>query len=274
MSEYGKSGGEGAGKPLAGRRIIVTRSLSRLDELAALLKEAGAEMLPLPTIRIAPPDDAAPLAEAVDNAEKYDWIFFTSSNAVDAFMNRFVAARHEESLNSILRVAAVGAATAEALAEYSVHVDFQPQIFTGEALATSFAESGEIRGKKILLPRSDIAPPAIIEILHSYGAGTKEVTAYRTVPETKHGEEYNRLFAEESADMITFTSSSTVHNLMALLTPPAAVFLREKLPSASIGPVTSKTLGEYGITPAVEPKEHTAKGMIEAIIAYYKAREG
>ena len=237
--------------------------------MVALLEEAGAIALALPTIRIEPPGDTAPLTAAIAAIDRYDWVIFTSMNAVEAFMKRFLEDRPDANLNAFARVAAVGKSTTDALAEYSVTVDFQPEKFTAEVLAERLTACETLLNKKILLPRSDIAPRTIVELLRSNGAETDELIAYRTVPEEMHRGEYNRLFEGEAVDMITFTSSSTVENLVPLLSEKALAFFRQKLASASIGPMTSRTLREYGVTPAVEPAEHTVEGMVEAIAGYY-----
>ncbi len=255
--------------PLAGRHIIVTRSRTQAASMVSLLERAGAEVLALPTIRIESPGDPAPLLSAIEKIAGYDWILFTSTNAVEAFMRLFSGERPGERLNSFTRIAAVGKATADSLAEFSVSIDFRPEKFTGEALAENLMTGEALRGRRILLPRSDIAPKTVIELLRSRGAVTDEVVAYHTLPEEKHRTEYNRLFEEESIDMITFTSSSTAENLIPLLSVKSLSFFREKLLSASIGPVTTKTLLKFGVTPAVEPEEHTVEGLVEAVIAYY-----
>jgi len=247
-------------RPLFGNRIIVTRTRKQAGALSSQLQELGADVLELPTIRIEPPKDPKELAEAVVYAHTYDWIVFTSPNGVDAFFEKFYSVYSDAREIGGVRIAAIGPATAARVAAYRFKVDLQPKEYVAEAIIKAFKEDGCIENLKMLLARADIARDMLPKELEKLGAIVDEAVVYQTVPETEDPTGAIARFQESGADILTFTSSSTVDNFMALKLPlPAHIKI------ASIGPVTSKTIREHGLEVAVEAKQHDIPGLINAI---------
>lgn len=257
---------------IEGKRIVNTRSLHQAQELTNLLRDAGAIVLALPTIRIGPPEDFTSLDNAIDRLNFYDWIIFSSVNTVVYFLKRLgEKEKHIENLWT-LKIGAVGSSTRIKLEEASIKVNFQPKSFTTEALTDSLAMVENLQGKRILLPRSDIAPKSFVSALKEQGAVVDEVITYRTEPEIKYKDDYFNYLQNGEIDMIIFTSSSTFENLINLLGQKNFEKFRNRFCCASIGPSTSKTMNKYNAIPDVEAEEHTIEGLVKAIIKYYKEK--
>ena len=255
-------------RPLFGRRIVVTRARAQASALAAGLERLGAEVIELPTIRIAPPDDPAPLERAVRELASFDWIVFTSVNGVDAFCAALHGAGLDARALAPNRLCAIGPATAERLGRFGLRPDACPAKYTSAQIVETLVEAEDLAGKRILCPRADIAPPDLPEALSARGAVVRSVTAYRTVPEDSDANRWAEIISDGPVDWITFTSSSTVKNFFSTV-PPEGLRARPAR-IASIGPVTSATVEEFGFAPEVEADDHTIPGLIEAILA----REG
>jgi uroporphyrinogen III methyltransferase/synthase len=248
------------GGPLSGKRIVVTRTRSQAGALSEQLRELGADVIELPTIRIEPPTDLRAFAELVQDAHAYDWIVFTSPNGVTAFFELFYKLYDDAREIGGARIAAIGPATAQRLKEFHMHVDLQPDEFVAESLAREFRKQGDIENLRILLARAEKARDLLPRELSALGAIVDEGFAYRTVPETRDDIGAQRRLIEEGADLITFTSSSTVENFLALGLPWPS-----NMQVASIGPVTSKTARERGLEVAIEARRHDLPGLVEAI---------
>lgn len=252
-------------RPLAGKRIVVTRTRTQAGQLSSRLRDLGADVLELPTIRIEPPGDLRAFAELVQDAHSYDWIVFTSVNGVNAFFDLFYKLYNDAREIGGTRIAAIGAATAARLRDFHLHVDLQPEEFVAESVAKAFQEQGGIENLKILIARAEQARDVLPKRLSALGAIVDEGFAYRTVPETRDETGARRRLAEEGADLITFTSSSTVENFLALALPwPRGMEV------GSIGPVTSKTARERGLEVAFEARRHDVPGLVEAIRKFYR----
>ncbi len=255
-------------RPLSGRRIVVTRTRAQAGELSARLHSLGADVLELPTIRIEPPTDLRAFAELVQDAHTYDWIVFTSPNGVNAFFEIFYKLYDDAREIGGAKIAAIGSATAERLKHFRMHVDLQPEEFVAEALAREFQKLGGIENLRILVARAEKARDVLPKELAAQGAIVDEGFAYRTEPETRDDSGARRRLLEEGADLVTFTSSSTVENFLALGLPwPKGMKI------ASIGPVTSKTAREHGLKVDVEAKRHDIPGLVDAIKKFYGAKE-
>jgi uroporphyrinogen III methyltransferase/synthase len=263
-------------RPLFGRRIVVTRSKEQAGELVDLLEERGAEAIQAPTIRIAPPEDTEPLDRACAGAGEYDWIIFTSANAVDSFMRRLLAGFDIRDLKGV-RIGAVGASTAERIAGYGVRVDLTPEEFRAERVAEALAAMGGIQGKRFLLPRADIALDVLSEQLRDAGGKVTEVVAYRTLlagGERDGDHDVYRMLLERQIDAVTFTSASTVKNFAKILGEEQAVDLLSATVVASIGPVTAEAAQQLGINTTVMPSNYTIKGLVDALVEHFTARAG
>lgn len=255
-------------RPLFGKRIVVTRTRKQAGSLSAGLRALGADVFELPTIRIDPPKDLFAFAELVRDAHSYEWIVFTSPNGVTAFFDVFFKIYPD--LRSIggAKIAAIGPATAAKVSEYRLAVDLQPAEFVAEAVVAEFKKLGTIENQTILLARAEQARDVLPQELAKLGAIVDEGIAYRTVPETEDLSGALARFRSEGADLITFTSSSTVENFLALKIP-----LPANLHTASIGPITSATMRENGMRVDVEAGQYDIPGLIAAVRGFYLGKE-
>jgi uroporphyrinogen III methyltransferase/synthase len=252
-------------RPLFRRRVVVTRSRKQASVLSARLAELGAEVIELPTIRIEPTLDKT-LRETIQDIGSYDWVVFTSPNGVEHFFEKFFQEYDDIRALGQVRVAAIGPATAEKVRELRLKVDLQPKDAVSEAVLEEFKGIGSIENLKFLLPRADIATDTLPAGLNALGAIVDEVEAYRTVIETDDPTGARARLLKEGADVITFTSSSTVENFCKLLDAPQLLAAFPALKIASIGPVTSTTAKKLDLPVAIEAKEHTIPGLVEAIL--------
>lgn len=254
-------------RPLLGKRIVVTRTRTQAGALTEQLGALGADVLELPTIRIEPPTDLRGFAELVQDAHAYDWIVFTSPNGVNAFFDLFYKLFHDAREIGGAKIAAIGPATAQRIKDFHLHVDLQPEQFVAEALVREFKKQGGVENLRILLARAEKARDVLPKELSAMGAIVDEGFAYRTVPETRDDNGARNRLLEEGADLITFTSSSTVENYMALnLACPSGMRV------ASIGPVTSKTARDLGLTVDIEARRHDIPGLVDAVRKHFGAQ--
>ncbi len=253
-------------RPLFGRRIVVTRTRKQAGALSGGLRCLGADVFELPTIRIEPPKDLLEFGQLVQDAHQYDWLVFTSPNGVNAFFEKFYKIFKDAREIGGVRIAAIGPATAARVREFHLSVDLQPEEYVAEAVVKAFQKDGSIEHLRILLARAEQARDVLPKELAKLGAIVDEAVAYRTVPETEDASGGLARFRAEGADMITFTSSSTVENFLALKLP-----LPPGLRTASIGPVTSKTMREHGLKVDLEARKYDIPGLTEAIREFYGA---
>ena len=251
-------------QPLSGKRIVVTRTRKQAGDLSHKLRRLGADVLELPTIRIEPPTDLREFAELVRDAHGYDWIIFTSPNGVEAFFEMFFKLYDDAREIGAPKIAAIGPATAQRVRDFHLHVDLQPEEFVAEEIVREFQKQGAVENLRILVARAEKARDVLPKQLSALGAIVDEGFAYRTVPETRDRTEARRRFLDEGADLITFTSSSTVENFLALGLPwPKGMRI------ASIGPITSKTARDHGLTVNIEAPRHDIEGLVEAIRKFF-----
>jgi len=254
-------------RPLLGKRIVVTRTRQQASVLSNRLRALGAHVIELPTIRVEAPSNLREFAELVQYAHTYDWIVFTSANGVDAFFDIFFKLYDDAREIGGARIAAIGPATAQRLKDFHLHVDLQPQEFVAEDVVREFKKQGSVENLKILLVRAEKARDVLPKGLSGLGAIVDEAFAYRTVPETRDTNGARRRIAKDGADLITFTSSSTVENFLALKLPwPKGMQI------ASIGPITSQTARDNGLKVDVEAKRHDIDGLVKAIGEFFAAK--
>lgn len=256
-------------KPLFGRRVLVTRSREQASALSERLRELGAEPVEYPTIEIAPPRDVAPLDEAIARLRTYDWLIFTSANGVRAFVHRMNEKGMDIRALRRLKIAAVGPTTAQALQDYRLRVDYVPAVYKTEEIAAGI---GDVAGERILLPRAERAPKRLARALRGKGAVIHEVAAYRTLA-VGASDELRALLKDGQIDIVTFTSSSTVRNLVASLQGQTPAKALSRCLVACIGPVTARTAKRLGIGVDVVAREHTIAGLVEAIVTAAAERE-
>lgn len=250
-------------RPLLGRRIVVTRSRGQASELVQRLEALGAEAVELPMIRIEPPLDPAPLHEAVTNLDRYDWVVFTSTNAVDAFFAALRRAGRDSRALAGVKLCVVGPATAERLSDFGLAPDAMPERYEAAAVVDALAAKSNLLRLRVLHPTSDLAGHELADLLRSKAAAVGEIVAYRTVAEAGSAAQAAAALAQ-GVHWITFTSSSTVTALLAVI--PAAKIAGSHARLASIGPQTSAALRNAGLTPTVEADTHTIPGLVEAIL--------
>jgi uroporphyrinogen III methyltransferase / synthase len=246
--------------PLFGRRIAVTRTRKQAGDLVERLRALGADAYELPTIRIEPTPKKREFYELVADAHVYDWIIFTSPNGVDAFFTAFYEIFRDARDIGNARIAAIGPATADRVRSFHLQVDLQPEKYVAEAIIEELKKVESVENLKFLLPRAEGARELLATELTKLGSIVDEAIAYRTVPETDDVSGGIKRFREEGADWITFTSSSTAENFVALKLP-----LPANLKTASIGPITSKTLRRLGLDVDIEAKKHDIPGVVDAI---------
>ncbi|RMF23029.1 MAG: HemD protein, partial [Deltaproteobacteria bacterium] len=251
--------------PLFGRRIVVTRARHQAGEFARALERLGAHVLLHPTIEIRPPSDDAPLEAALARLSSYDWLVLTSANGVERFFGALLERDHDIRELAGVQVAAIGPATAAAVRRRGLRVDAVPGEFRAEALLEAI---GAVDGKRILLARALVAREVLPDELRKRGAEVDVVPVYETiVPEGA-----STLSALEDADLVTFTSSSTVSNFLRAGGAEARALL-ERVAIAAIGPITAETIRQEGFEVAVMPREYTIAALTGAIADYFANRK-
>jgi uroporphyrinogen III methyltransferase/synthase len=259
-------------RPLFGRRIAVTRTREQASQLTRRLLELGADVLEVPTIRIAPPDDRQPVLEALEGLGEYDWIVFTSPNGVTAFFDCLFKAFEDVRALGQVRLAAVGPATAAKLKELHLRVDVMPDEYLASKVAKGLIHYESVENLRILLARAQVANPELCTVLESHGAIVDDVAFYKTVPETEDFTGAAARLSEAGADWITFTSSSTVQHFHARFDLPKFAARFPGLRLASIGPETTKAITALGLSAAVEARPHTIEGLVKALQAAARAK--
>ncbi|MFH1139370.1 MAG: uroporphyrinogen-III C-methyltransferase [Pseudomonadota bacterium] len=256
--------------PLFGRTILVTRTRSQAGRLTKGLRALGARAIECPTIRLEPPEDWAPLDRALAELASFDWLVLTSPNGVDYLFQRLWENGLDVRALAPLKLAVIGPATAEKLEEKKLRPDLIPKRFVAEGLVEAFREIG-VGGRRILLARALEARDVLPRELTAAGAEVVTVPLYRTLPPLDLTREAREALAGGLVDLVTLTSSSTATNLVDLLGDQAADF-KHKVKAASIGPITSQTARELGLNVAVEAREYTIDGLINALVEYFGGR--
>lgn len=254
-------------KPLFGKTVVVTRARAQASALTKKLEAQGARVLEVPAIKIVPPADFAPLDKAIAEIDTYKWLILTSVNGVEYFFDRLLKAGKDSRALCGVKIAAIGSATAEALKGYGITADLIPSAYKAEELADALAADTKA-GDKLLLARAKVARNVLPERLRALGAQVDVVTAYETVADCQNKDELLEALESGEASLVTFTSSSTVTNLLDVLGDKKD--LLNKVALAAIGPVTAETLEKHGLKPAVSAAEYTIDGLMTAIEEYYK----
>jgi uroporphyrinogen III methyltransferase / synthase len=258
-------------RPLFGRRVLVTRARDQAAELVALLEDRGAETICLPTIRIVPAAETAALEAVCDRVDGFDWIVFSSANAVEHFMRCLLERRDIRDLKGV-RLCAVGPATESALAHHGVRVDLVPSEHRAEGLVAALAgQLGGARRPRVLIPRAEAGRQLVGDELRAMGVDVVEVVAYRTVADGEAGSpDVYRMLLDRRIDAVTFTSASTVRNFVRLLGEDQAPDLLRLTTVAAIGPVTAEAARQLGIEPAVVPGQYTVPALVDALVRHFE----
>jgi uroporphyrinogen-III synthase/uroporphyrinogen III methyltransferase/synthase len=254
-------------RPLEGKRIVVTRAVEQARELLSRLEKMGATVLVFPAVSFSEPTDTAALDRAILSLANFDWILFTSANAVRFFAGRCRKLGVEPSQEGNYLCAAVGPATASAVAAEGFSVDHVAQEFIGTALARELSAS--LAGKKIILPRSASARADLPIALKAFGAEVTEVVAYHTRGVGAIDPGVMRAVREAEVDVISFFSPSAIENMRDELGKDVFVRLGAKAAFAAVGPVTAAALRSAGLPVAIEAPLATAESMAAAIANYF-----
>jgi uroporphyrinogen III methyltransferase/synthase len=254
-------------KPLAGRRILITRARDQAAVFSSSLRDLGAEVIELPTIEIVPPASWKGLDQAIDRIASYDWLIFTSANGVNFFWQRWKE-RNKDRLPPSLKICAIGPATAYQLMEKGMEVHYTPKEFVAEAILQGF-EKSMTKGKRILLARAMEARDILPEGLRKMGAKVDVVEAYRTVKPKGGSKRLKELLMRGKVDAITFTSSSTVNHFAELLKKDDLQNLLSGITIACIGPITARTAKNWKMRVQIQPKEYTIPALTQAIVQHF-----
>jgi len=255
-------------RPLFGKRIVITRARQQSSGLVEQLTALGADCLEIPTIQISAPKQPELLDGALDRLEQYHWLIFTSVNGVRCFFETlFESGRDVRSLGH-LKTAAIGPATAEKMRTFGLQSDIIPKTYRAESVVAAFS-AHSMRKKRILLPRAAKARMVLPEKLRTMGAVVEDIAVYQTVPDPGEGTLLKKALSDGTVDMVTFTSSSTVENFVALLeNEPYQPWLK-KVTLASIGPITTDTAAKLGLTADITAGEYTIPGLVNCILHHY-----
>jgi uroporphyrinogen III methyltransferase/synthase len=254
--------------PLFGKRILVTRARQQAGTLSGLLAERGAMPVELPAVEIRKVPDAPELEKAILDLENYDWIVFTSVNGVEAFFQQLRALDRDTRALKGVKIGAIGPATAEALEQHGVSPDYMPERYSSDGLLAGL-ERLPIKGCRFLLPRADIASKELAEGIARLGGEVHEVAVYSTAMPAEVPVEAKQMLVAGQIDLVTFTSPSTVVNLLSMLGDQRSALGRTKI--ACIGPRTAAEAVRMGLVADIVAKEHTITGLVEAIEQHFQA---
>ena len=279
-------------KPLFGKTVTITRSEKQSELLKDLLYENGANVIEFPTIKIETSKNIKEIKNVISKIQEYNWIIFTSVNGVEIFFNHIFEIGKDLRILKNINICSIGAATTEKIKTYYLNVDYQPKEYTSENIVEGLVKCKK-RGtdvnrlshfsKNYLLIQSNLSRDIIAEELSEKGANVTKLIVYNTVinedivgarctcPQiTGHMQYAPTKYIIEKSDVITFTSSSTVKNFIQLIGKKNMKKIKDKIKIASIGSITSETIKECGLNVDIEAKEYTTKGLVEAIIMYFK----
>ena len=249
-------------KPLFGKTFVVTRARAQASSLTKRLEEEGAAVLEVPAIRITDPEDYAPLDNAIDHLAQYRWVLFTSANGVDRFFERLAAHGKDARAFAPCKIGAIGSATADTLDAYGIRADLVPATYKAEDLTEALLPLLQ-KGDKVLLARAARARNVLPDALRAAGAGVDVVAVYRTAADCGNKDELVAALKNGTVDCVTFTSSSTVTNLLDALGTEKG--LLDSVTLAAIGPITAQTCKKQGLFPAVMAEKYTIDGLVEAL---------
>jgi uroporphyrinogen-III synthase len=246
--------------------VLVGRARHQAGALSSQLRSLGARVIEIPFIEIRKPRTYRALDSALKQIKTYDWLILTSANGVTAMRERAKALHIRKRQFADVRIAAIGPATEKAIEKVGLHVDVVPEEYVAESVVSALR--GRVSGKRVLLVRAKVARDVIPRELRAAGAEVDVVEAYETiVPKSSRSRLHSLLkSAADRPHFVTFTSSSTAKNFLALVGSSRAKKLTD-IKFASIGPVTSATLRDLGLPAHIEAAEYTIPGLIQSIVA-------
>lgn len=248
--------------------VINTRPAHQATELSRKLWEINVSPIEFPTIEIRDPDSWEEVDDAIHNLDRYDWLVFTSQNGVERFLRRARSLDVESSESINHRIAAIGPTTAERLEDYGLTVEVCPDEYRSEQLAVSLLSHVE-DNDKLLLPRSNISRPVLVDTLNDHGLHVREIHPYILTAPDQHASDTLERIRTETVDLIAFTSSMTARNFHELTEEYELTHLHD-CPTACIGPITAGTARDLGYKTPVVAEEYTTDGLVEAIRVYWE----
>jgi uroporphyrinogen III methyltransferase/synthase len=257
-------------KPLFGKRIVVTRAREQASALVEMLTDLGADVLECPTIRTEPVEDTSALDAAIAELAGFDWVVFTSANAVRYFWARLEHANCDARAFGSAKMIAIGPATEAELRRHGVRADFVPKQSRSEAVLQEF---GDAKGLRILIPRGESSRDVLRDGWTDAGADVVAVTTYRTVSESDGAKEVRDALERDEIAAVTFTSGSTVENLLNAFGDADAPKRLSKTCVATIGPITSEVARAHGIEVAVEAASASVEALADALVEHFRRLE-
>jgi len=256
-------------KPLAGKRIVITRARKQAETVARSIEELGGDVIDFPTIEICPPESFAEFDAALDKLNLYDWVIFTSVNSVEPFLERLKLRGKTAEALSAHKVGAIGAETAKRLEAARIRASLVPERYQAEGILDAISPE-EICGKRVLIPRAAEAREILPATLRKWGAVVDVVVAYRTELPRLDVHPLSDLLVERKVDVITFTSSSTVRNFVRLFGGRKLGEIARGSTIACIGPITAATVEELGGRADIVADQFTVKDMLRAIVEHFQ----
>jgi uroporphyrinogen III methyltransferase/synthase len=258
-----------AALPFCGKRIVITRARAQAASLARAIEELGGDVIEFPTIEIQPAADPEQLDQAAKNLKRYDWLIFTSANAVEIFLHRMARLKIDARELAAKQIAAIGPETAKRLAAAGIKQCLVPASYRAEGILDMLRPQA-MHGKRVLIPRAAKAREVLPESLRQWGAEVDVVETYRTVVAKVDPRKLKERLRRREIDMVTFTSSSTVANFAKLFDGERLAGILGKTPVACIGPITEHTVEELGGVVAVSAQEFTIPGLVSAMVEYFR----
>jgi len=260
-------------RPLFGKRVLITRAKEQAAEFVALLAAYGAEALEAPTICMMPPADWAPVDRAIAAIDSYQWLIFTSVNGVVRFMERLLKQGRDARALAGRTICCIGPRTAHALERFGLRADLVPEEYQAEGILEAVGKH-QLNNAHILIPRAEVARELLPEELRALGARVDVVPVYRTVVPKTDVEDWRQQLLKQQIHIVTFTSSSTVRNFVEMLGGVDRVkILLQSVSIACIGPITAKTVEEYGLTVSIMSRENTIPALTLAIAQHFGSRD-
>jgi uroporphyrinogen III methyltransferase / synthase len=259
-------------KALFGKNILITRTKEQSNRMAHQILINGGQPILFPTIKIVPPETDTRMDECLNDINKYDWIIFTSVNGVENFFSRFFEIREDIRVMAGPRLAAIGPVTAQAIRKRGLKVDVTAHEFVAEGLLSQFSPQ-MVEGKRFLIPRAEKARIVLPEGLVRLGGDVDAVPFYKTCAPTDNDvKKIREMLVKGDIDAITFTSSSTVKHFCEMLGEKDVPSLLERVAVASIGPITTATAVDHGLSVSIEAKEYTIDGLLDALCRYFETK--
>lgn len=254
--------------PLMGRCIAVTRARTQASDLVSQLRTLGAQVLEVPTIEIKPPDSWADADLAISELNQTDWLVFSSTNGVHRFFDRIFTLGMDLRVLAGVKIAAIGGATGDRVRDFHLKVDLEPEKQVSEGFLSAFKALGDLAGQRVLLAGPEKGRRVLPDGLREAGATVSEVAVYKTVQPNALPERFKVSMEGGEIDLITFTSSSTVTNFVAML---GDSLLLKGLDAACIGPITAQTAETYGLNVVVQPDaaDISVGALVQQIVAFF-----